>query len=71
MSKLMNRAGRAGRAGRVESDGVSAAVDRKPLRKGEANEGNHVLSQVCLAALGQSPSSLQAGGLTPPPNDGG
>jgi hypothetical protein len=65
MSKLMSRAGRA------ESDGVSAAVDRKPLRKGEANEGKHVLSQICLGALGQILSSLQASGLTPAPNDGG
>jgi hypothetical protein len=69
MSKLMSRAGR---AGRVESDGVAAAGDRRPLRKEEVNGGGkHVLSQFCLAALGQSPSSLQAGGLTPTPNDGG
>jgi hypothetical protein len=62
---------RADRADRVESDGVAAAGDRKSLRKQEANGGKHVLSQFCLAALGQSPSSLQAGGLTPTPNDGG
>jgi hypothetical protein len=68
MSKLMNRAGR---AGRVEPDGVAAAGDRKPLRKAEANGGKRLLSQICLGALGQSPSSLQAGGLTSSPNDGG
>ena len=64
MSKLRSR------AGRVEPDGVAAAGDRKP-RKAEANGGKHLLSQICLGALGQSPSSLQAGGLTRPPNDGG
>ena len=30
--------------------------------------GKHVLSQFCFAALGQNPSSLQAGGLSPSPN---
>ena len=68
MSKLISHARR---AGCVEPGGVAAAGDRKPLRKAEANGGIHLLSQICLGALGQIPSSLQAGGLTPPPNDGG
>ena len=50
-------------------DGVRAIADRKPHCNEKANGGGkHVLSQFCFAALGQNPSSLQAGGLSPSPN---
>ena len=65
MLKLMSR------TGRVESDGVAAAGDRKRSAGRKRTGGKHGLSQIGLGALGQSPSSLQAGGLTPAPDDGG